>query len=50
MELVCVGLSKNPYITVKAKVDHINWFKDYFFDKRDILIDVGAVEKQDLSA
>ncbi|KAF5296169.1 hypothetical protein FQA39_LY12623 [Lamprigera yunnana] len=42
MELVCVGLSKNPYITVQMKKEHIEWFKDYFKEKEDILKEVGA--------
>lgn len=37
MELVCVGLSKNPYITAKEKKDHIIWYKDYFASKKDLL-------------
>ncbi|XP_074662081.1 small ribosomal subunit protein mS31-like [Tubulanus polymorphus] len=37
MELVCVGLSKNYWITVDEKIDHINWFKDYFKDKMNLL-------------
>ncbi|KAG8452779.1 hypothetical protein GDO86_004537 [Hymenochirus boettgeri] len=37
MELVVCGLSKNPYITVKQKQDHIAWFRDYFQQKEDIL-------------
>ncbi|CAO2611627.1 28S ribosomal protein S31, mitochondrial [Lemmus lemmus] len=37
MELVTNGLSKNPYLSVKQKVDHIEWFKHYFNEKRDIL-------------
>lgn len=37
MELVCVGLSKNPYITVEEKIGHINWFKNYFNEKKDML-------------
>lgn len=43
MELVCVGLSKNPYLTVQAKKDHIEWFKNYFSSKLDILSEVGAI-------
>jgi len=43
MELVCVGLSKNPYITLQMKLEHINWFRDYFDKKRQILQDTGAV-------
>ncbi|XP_020146003.2 small ribosomal subunit protein mS31 [Microcebus murinus] len=37
MELVMCGLSKNPYLSVKQKVEHIEWFRNYFNEKRDIL-------------
>lgn len=37
MELVCVGLSKNNFLTAKDKKDHIMWYKDYFESKRDVL-------------
>uniref|UniRef100_A0A7E4W279 Small ribosomal subunit protein mS31 n=1 Tax=Panagrellus redivivus TaxID=6233 RepID=A0A7E4W279_PANRE len=30
MELVCVGLSKNPYMTVKKKHEHLDSFAKYF--------------------
>ena len=30
MELVCVGLSKNPYMTVKKKREHLDAFAKYF--------------------
>ncbi|KDR20607.1 28S ribosomal protein S31, mitochondrial [Zootermopsis nevadensis] len=43
MELVCVGLSKNPYITVQMKLEHITWFRDYFEKKRQILQDTGSI-------
>ncbi|XP_017772384.1 PREDICTED: 28S ribosomal protein S31, mitochondrial [Nicrophorus vespilloides] len=43
MELVCVGLSKNPYMTVKEKTDHIEWYKNYFEDKMKLLKEIGAV-------
>ncbi|XP_058404073.1 small ribosomal subunit protein mS31 [Diceros bicornis minor] len=39
MELVTCGLSKNPYLSVKQKIEHIEWFKNYFNEKRDILKD-----------
>ncbi|XP_023015411.2 small ribosomal subunit protein mS31 [Leptinotarsa decemlineata] len=42
MELVCVGLSKNPYLTVEAKKEHIDWYKNYFEDKKKLLQEVGA--------
>lgn len=37
MELVCVGLSKNPYYTVTQKKEHIEWFRDYFAEKKELL-------------
>ncbi|XP_043927977.1 28S ribosomal protein S31, mitochondrial [Protopterus annectens] len=37
MELVVVGLSKNPCLTVQQKLGHIEWFRNYFQEKEDIL-------------
>lgn len=37
MELVCVGLSKNPYISAQDKKEHILWFQEYFENKKDLL-------------
>ncbi|KAK5887389.1 hypothetical protein CesoFtcFv8_015994 [Champsocephalus esox] len=37
MELVVAGLSKNPYLAVQQKRDHISWFRDYFHQKEDVL-------------
>ncbi|XP_071562891.1 small ribosomal subunit protein mS31 isoform X1 [Temnothorax nylanderi] len=45
MELVCVGLSKNPYMTVQEKVRHIMWYKEYFESKQDLLQEVGAIQE-----
>ncbi|CAF1150672.1 unnamed protein product [Didymodactylos carnosus] len=36
MELVCTGLGRNPFWTVEQKVDHINWFRDYFNEKLSV--------------
>jgi len=46
MELVCVGLSKNPYISAEKKVEHINWYRDYFMkpEHKDILRASGAMD------
>ncbi len=44
MELVVVGLSKNPYITLDAKIGHIKWFRDFFDEHRTILVESGAIE------
>ncbi|XP_041864542.1 28S ribosomal protein S31, mitochondrial [Melanotaenia boesemani] len=37
MELVVAGLSRNPYLTVQQKKEHISWFRDYFHQKEDVL-------------
>lgn len=37
MELVVAGLSRNPYLTVQQKKEHISWFRDYFNQKEEIL-------------
>uniref|UniRef100_A0A182Y9I1 Small ribosomal subunit protein mS31 n=1 Tax=Anopheles stephensi TaxID=30069 RepID=A0A182Y9I1_ANOST len=44
MELVCVGLSKNHYITAQEKRDHIFWFRDYFEQKKEMLKDIIVAE------
>ncbi|XP_056649030.1 28S ribosomal protein S31, mitochondrial [Diorhabda sublineata] len=46
MELVCVGLSKNPYLTVEAKIEHIEWYKNYFEEKKKLLQEVGAIPSE----
>lgn len=52
MELVCVGLSKNPYISAREKKEHIIWYQNYFEDKKellkDIIIDTGKSEPKQL--
>ncbi|XP_014473064.1 PREDICTED: 28S ribosomal protein S31, mitochondrial [Dinoponera quadriceps] len=45
MELVCVGLSKNPYMTVQEKINHIMWYKDYFKSKEELLQELGAIKE-----
>lgn len=37
MELVICGLSKNPYLSVKQKIEHIEWFQKYFEEKEELL-------------
>ncbi|XP_050091281.1 28S ribosomal protein S31, mitochondrial isoform X2 [Anopheles aquasalis] len=44
MELVCVGLSKNHYITAQEKRDHIDWYRDYFEQKKELLQEVIVQE------
>lgn len=43
MELVCVGLSKNPYMSVEDKKEHIKWFENYFEEKKKLLQETGAL-------
>ena len=47
MELVCVGLSKNYYLSAKEKQDHILWYRDYFEQKKDLLGDLMLMGKND---
>ncbi len=47
MELVCVGLSKNPYLTVQRKHEHIEWFKKYFIDRKTVIKEALDAEKAD---
>jgi len=37
MELVAVGLSKSPYLTVAEKHAHIAWYEEYFTDKYELI-------------
>jgi len=37
MELVAVGLSKSPYLTVAEKHAHIAWYAEYFKDKYELI-------------
>ncbi|NXD09871.1 RT31 protein, partial [Nothocercus nigrocapillus] len=40
MELVICGLSKNPFLTVKQKIEHIEWFRKYFEEKQEFLQEI----------
>ncbi|XP_078258980.1 small ribosomal subunit protein mS31 isoform X2 [Rhinoraja longicauda] len=37
IHLVANGLSKNPHLTVQRKIEHIDWFRQYFHQKQDVL-------------
>lgn len=43
MELVTVGLSQNPHISVQRKHEHIDWFRQYFREKQEVLKISGAL-------
>ena len=48
MELVCAGLSKNPYMSSAKKVSTITWFKEYFErdENKEILVHAGFWQDQ----
>ncbi|KAK9506993.1 hypothetical protein O3M35_008830 [Rhynocoris fuscipes] len=46
MELVCVGLSRNYWLTAEEKRDHLLWYKDYFLEKKEIIKEIGAGDFQ----
>jgi len=52
MELVCTGLSKNPFITSGKKRDTIDWFQAYFEreDNKEILVHAGFWREEDEAA
>ncbi|CAE1323227.1 MRPS31 [Acanthosepion pharaonis] len=37
MELVITGLSNNPHLTVQQKKEHVDWFRDYFEKKKELI-------------
>lgn len=43
MELVAIGLSKNPYFTVREKREHIEWYAEYFKDKYHLIEEEASV-------
>ncbi|XP_034966103.1 small ribosomal subunit protein mS31 isoform X2 [Zootoca vivipara] len=46
MELVTCGLSKNPYLSVQEKVEHIAWFRNYFKEKEELLKEIEEHRKE----
>ncbi|VDM59711.1 unnamed protein product [Angiostrongylus costaricensis] len=46
MELVCVGLSKNPYMTAAKKMEHLQWFANFFNKEKQALIEKLHQEEQ----
>lgn len=48
MEAVILGLSKNSWLTIEEKKAHIDWFRDYFKEKYNILKQLGAVKEDNL--
>lgn len=46
MELVLIGLSKNPFLTVAQKHGHVAWFREYFWKKEEIFERMEEEEKE----
>ena len=45
MSIVLNGLSKNSYLSVAEKREVIDWYKNYFTDKLDIINEALHAEK-----
>uniref|UniRef100_A0A913I2E7 Small ribosomal subunit protein mS31 n=1 Tax=Strongyloides stercoralis TaxID=6248 RepID=A0A913I2E7_STRER len=50
MELVCVGLSKNSYMTAAKKREHLDWFGKFFDSKRQETIKRLHEKEQEAAA
>lgn len=44
MDLVCIGLSRNHWLTAEEKKAHILWYKEYFLSKKQLIKELGAGE------
>ena len=44
MEVVLYGLSKNSYISVEEKEDHVDWFRMYFRERESLLLESLAAD------
>ena len=42
MELVCVALGKNHFMTVKEKHEYIEWYHQFFLERASVLKETGA--------
>ncbi len=49
MKLILHSLSDNPYYSVKEKFEAINWYKNFFDDKIDIIRESIRIEKMKLA-
>ncbi|XP_034937601.1 28S ribosomal protein S31, mitochondrial [Chelonus insularis] len=45
MELVCIGLSKNPYMKVQEKIDHLMWYKNFFGERQELLKEINVIKE-----
>lgn len=44
MKALCTALSMNPHLTVVEKHQHIEWFRDYFNEKSNLLTALGLLD------
>lgn len=47
MELVVVGLSKNPYMGVEKKRGHIEWFRNYFAGRFEEIDKLKQIDEEE---
>jgi len=50
MELACVGLSKNHFMSAREKREYILWYKEYFESKSHIIGDLMIAGKNEATA
>jgi small subunit ribosomal protein S31 len=50
LEVMCLALSKNPYITVERKKETFDWFLKYFKEHEDILLRTGAISTPEIES
>lgn len=43
MELVCIGLSKNPYLTAAEKRENLEWYRRYFAKHQTLLEELDVL-------
>ena len=44
MESAAYGLSQNPFYTVDEKKEHLEFFRQYFVNYEDDLVNLDAIE------
>ena len=47
-EAAADGLSQNPFISLDEKLEHLEWFRQYFVKYEEDLLNMDAVQSGDL--
>ena len=47
MTLVLSGLSKNSFLSLQEKQDIIGWYKKYFDEKQELILEALNAERQE---